>query len=84
MTSSVKTKIGPGGRVVIPAEFRERLGLAVGDAVVLSIEDGEVRLMSFHERIKRMQAFVAARIDPELDSTVDDFIAERRTEAARE
>lgn len=84
MTTSIKTKIGAGGRVVIPAEFREQLGLAVGDAVVISIEEGEVRVASYRERIKRMQEFVAARIRPELDSTVDDFIAERRAEAARE
>jgi AbrB family looped-hinge helix DNA binding protein len=84
MTATVKTKIGPGGRVVIPAEFRERLGLSVGDAVVLSIEDGEVRLMSFRERIKRMQEFVAARIDPNGPSIVDELIRQRREEAARE
>jgi AbrB family looped-hinge helix DNA binding protein len=70
--------------VVIPAEFRERLGLSVGDAVVLSIEDGEVRLMSFRERIKRMQEFVAARIDPNGPSIVDELIRQRREEAARE
>jgi AbrB family looped-hinge helix DNA binding protein len=70
--------------VVIPAEFRERLGLAVGEAVVLSLEDGEVRLMSYRERIKRMQAFVAARIDPDGPSIVDELIRQRREEAARE
>lgn len=84
MTTSVKTKIGAGGRVVIPAEFREQLGLSVGDAVVLSIEDGEVRLMSFRERIKRMQEFVAARIDPNGPSIVDELIRQRREEATRE
>ena len=84
MANLVKTKIGAGGRVVIPAEFRQQLGFAIGDTVILSCEDGEVRVSSFHERIRRMQEFVAARIRPELDSTVDDFIAERREEASRE
>jgi AbrB family looped-hinge helix DNA binding protein len=52
VTPSVKTKIGAGGRAVIPAAFREQLGLAVGEAVLLSLEDGEVRVMSFQERIR--------------------------------
>jgi AbrB family looped-hinge helix DNA binding protein len=80
----VKTKIGAGGRVVIPARFREQLGLAVGEVVVLSLEDGEVRMMSFRVRIKRMQEFVAARIEPSGPSIVDEFLAERRAEEARE
>ena len=84
MTESVRTKIGPGGRVVIPAEFRKELGLAVGEAVVFKIEDGGVRLISYREQIRRVQEFVAARIDPDAPSTVDDFIAERRAEAARD
>ena len=84
MSTSVKSRIGAGGRIVIPAEFRDELGLAVGDFVVISCDEGELRLSSFRERIRLMQEFVAARIRPELDSTVDDFIAERRAEAARE
>ena len=84
MSISVKIRIGAGGRVVIPAAFRNALGLKEGDQVVISCEDGELRLSSFRESIRRMQEFVASRIRPELDSTVDDFIAERRAEAARE
>jgi AbrB family transcriptional regulator, stage V sporulation protein T len=84
MESSVKTRIGAGGRVVIPAEFRHALGLKEGDSIVISCEDGEIRLTTYRERVRQIQAFVKARIRPELDSSVDDFIAERRAEAARE
>ncbi len=84
MSTTVKTKIGAGGRVVIPAAFRDELGLKEGDQVVISCEDGEIRVTTFRERVRRMQEFVAARVKPELDSTVDDFIAERRAEATRE
>lgn len=84
MATSVKTRIGAGGRVVIPAEFREQLGLSVGDAVVISIKEGEVRVTSYRERIKRMQEFVAGRIDPSGPSIVDELIQQRREEAKRD
>jgi AbrB family looped-hinge helix DNA binding protein len=43
MNSRVKTKLGAGGRVVIPAEFRHALGLKEGDSVVISCEDARIR-----------------------------------------
>ncbi|MFN0145676.1 MAG: AbrB/MazE/SpoVT family DNA-binding domain-containing protein [Dehalococcoidia bacterium] len=84
MGSSVRTKIGAGGRVVIPAEFRAKLGLHEGDQVIISCDDGEIRLSTYRERVKRIQAFVAERIDPAGPSIVDELIRERRAEAARE
>ena len=84
MSATIRTRIGAGGRVVIPAEFRAALGLHEGDAVTMSCEDGEVRLMSFSERVRRMQEFVAARIDPAGPSIVDELIRDRREEAERE
>jgi AbrB family looped-hinge helix DNA binding protein len=46
-------KIAPGGRVVLPAEFRKTLGVSVGDSVVIELEDGELRLRSLDAAIKR-------------------------------
>jgi AbrB family looped-hinge helix DNA binding protein len=37
-------RIGPKGQVVIPKEFRDRLGIVPGDEVDFSFEDGEVRV----------------------------------------
>jgi len=48
---SVRTKVAEGGRVVIPAEFRKALGLAVGDEVILRLEDHELRLITFSSEI---------------------------------
>jgi len=76
-------RIAPGGRVVIPAEFRKALGLAVGDDVVIEIKDGELRLRSLREAVRRAQEIVRKHV-PEGVSLADELIAERRAEAARE
>ena len=41
--TETRTKLGEGGRVVIPAEYRRTLGVGPGDEVILALEDGAVR-----------------------------------------
>ena len=76
------TKLDRHGRVVIPAEHRRALGLEEGDAVVVSLNEGELRILSRTEAIKRAQDMV--RQYTKGRSLVDELIAERRAEAARE
>jgi AbrB family looped-hinge helix DNA binding protein len=78
-----KTQITEGGRIVIPAEYRKALGLQVGDEVMLTLDDGELRILAIEASIRRAQEIVS-RYVPEGRSIVDEFIAERRAEAARE
>ncbi len=80
---TTRVKVAEGGRVVIPAEYRKRLGLQVGDNVILQLDDGEIRLYTMREAIRRAQEMVR-RYVPEGVSLVDELIAERRAEAARE
>ena len=77
------TKVDRHGRVVIPAEYRRALGLREGDAVVIQLDDGALRILTRAEAIKRAQEIVAKYVSPER-SLVDELIAERRAEAARE
>ncbi|HEX5416369.1 MAG TPA: AbrB/MazE/SpoVT family DNA-binding domain-containing protein [Chloroflexota bacterium] len=79
----VRTKIAAGGRIVIPAEYRRALGLQEGDEVILSLEDGEVRVISPTMAIERAQQLVAHYVR-EGRSLSDELIAERRAEATRE
>jgi antitoxin PrlF len=37
------SRVGPKGQVVIPKAMRERLGIAPGDEVDFTLEDGAVR-----------------------------------------
>lgn len=78
------TKIGLNGRVVIPAAFRQAVGLAIGDEVVLRVENGTIILASRSQQIQRAQALVRRHI-PVAKGTLlsDELIAERRTEAKR-
>lgn len=76
------THVGEGGRIVLPAEYRKKLGLSKGDKVILVLEDGEVRIITHQEAIRRAQAMVR-RYFPEGRSLTDELIAERREEARR-
>jgi len=77
-------KVSDGGRVVIPADLREKHGIGVGDTVMW-IEDGEqLVLTSVRASIRRAQALVAKHNKRPGISMVDELIRERREEAARE
>ena len=78
-----KLKIGPGGRVVIPAEIREALGVAEGDVLLSTCENGELRIMTAATAVSRARALVRKSI-PAGHSLVDELIAERRAENARD
>jgi AbrB family looped-hinge helix DNA binding protein len=53
-----KVMIGQGGRVVIPANLRERLNMRVGDELNIRVEDNELRLSSLRSSIAKAQAVV--------------------------
>jgi len=77
----MKTKLREGGRLVIPAEYRKALGLKPGDEVLLSLEDGEIRVVSTRQAIARAQSLVRRYI-PKGRSLSEELIKERREEAA--
>lgn len=81
--TSIKTKIGEGGRVVVPAKYRKALDLKPGDDVILVLGDGEVRITTVKQAIRRAQQIVR-RYVPEDRDLVSELIKERREEAARE
>lgn len=81
--AAIKTRLGKGGRVVIPAEYRKKLGIEPGDEIIVSFKDGEIKLTTIKEAVRRAQEIVR-RFVPEGVSLVDELIQERRREAARE
>jgi AbrB family looped-hinge helix DNA binding protein len=83
MAAETRTRINANGRVVIPASYREALGIKAGDEVILRMEDGELRITTMKRRIERAQRLVRKYVKPGV-SLVDELIAERREAAKRE
>jgi len=82
---AVTVKVDASGRLVIPKEMREELGLLHGGELRLSIEDGLLQGSTRLAALRRLQRHLAALAPAEGEtSAVDEFIAERRAEAARE
>lgn len=81
----IQMKMSEGGRVVIPAEIRQALGLKEGDTVLFELVEGEARITTRAARQRQAQALIARYCQArEGESIVDELIAERRAEAARE
>jgi AbrB family looped-hinge helix DNA binding protein len=80
--SNKEIQIGAQGRLVIPAALRKALNLKPGDRLVAR-QDGEALVLERREAIeKRLQD--RFRPIPGEVSLVDELIAERRAEAAKE
>jgi bifunctional DNA-binding transcriptional regulator/antitoxin component of YhaV-PrlF toxin-antitoxin module len=76
-------KIGPGGRVVIPAAMREALGVVEGDVLVGSLVGNQLRLVTMRSALDEARALVQQSV-PAGRSLARELIAERRREAERE
>lgn len=76
----------PDGRVTIPAQVRRAAGIEPGQTLVVYVEDGRVVIEERAHLLTRIQdeAIRAAAVAGHTGSAVDELIAERRAEAARE
>lgn len=76
--------VGDRGRVVLPSAVRAELGLKPGTRMLLSTEqDGSLRLRPYRSVADRNRGMLAG-LGPAGESMVDELLAERRREAARE
>ena len=83
MTNILHTRMSKEGRVLIPAELRHALGLQAEEPLQVYAVDGELRIVSRRQGIRRAQA-IAAKVRQPGASVVDEFLADKRTAAARE
>lgn len=82
--TAVTVKVGPNGRIVLPAEIRRKMGVAPGDIVVLEYrKNGTLQIVSRREAVRQAQALVRKFVgkDRRLSQELSD---ERRKEAARD
>jgi len=80
---SSSARVNENGRILIPVAIREQMGVKAGDSLILTLEDGVLRVESYRAIIRKIQEdFKPFRKSGVLAS--DELIAERREEARRE
>ena len=77
-------KLIKGGKIVIPAELRREFGFKDGDTLVFEREGGRLVLKTYAQVVREVQAEFKAMVPAGNRSMVDELLAERRAEAARE
>ena len=81
--TAVTGKVVEGGRIIVPAAFRQSLGLEKGDTVFMELHGDELRIRSARSALRRVQAKLRA-LAPNEGGVSDELIAERRAEAESE
>jgi bifunctional DNA-binding transcriptional regulator/antitoxin component of YhaV-PrlF toxin-antitoxin module len=80
MGKAFDVRVAKNGRLFLPKTVRDALGMAGSGTVVFSVEGDQVRLTSIRDSIGKARALYRQHVAADL--TVDDFLAERRTENA--
>ena len=81
--SETLVKVNENGQIVIPLQFREALGINLGDEVLLRMENEELHITTQKQQILRAQWLIRGYADPNR-SLSDELIAERRESAKGE
>jgi AbrB family looped-hinge helix DNA binding protein len=74
-----RTKLASNGRVVIPIEVREALGLTAGEEFEVLVEKSEIRLIPRSSIVEYVMDHLQSSVGDR--SLVDELIDERRREA---
>ncbi len=83
---AIRTKLGKGGRVIIPTAFRQNLHLKTGDDIILHMEDNLIYLTTEEQALQKLQKKVKNYIkatDRNI-SLVNELVTMRRNEAKYE
>jgi AbrB family looped-hinge helix DNA binding protein len=81
--SFTRVRVDAAGRIVIPADIRQHLGIEPGQELILHEESQGIRLQTFRQAVKAAQAAFAPYRKPGV-GVVDELIREREDEARRE
>ena len=82
--TAVTTKISESGRMTIPANIRAAVGLERGGDVIVEVVDNELHVRTVAQSMERARATARRIVAGKPGSAVDDFLADRRREGARE
>lgn len=82
-SKTARVKLGQGGRIVLPAEFRHALGMEEGDTLFIHLREDGIEIQTPDANFNRIEA-IARQYIPEGVSLVDQLLALRREEAEQE
>ncbi len=81
--SSQLVEMSEDGVLIIPVQFRRKLRINAGDAVVVELADGGLKIHSVQTDVRMAQSIVN-EFSPEKTSLVDEFLAERKIASDRD
>lgn len=74
-------RVSGAGKLNLPAQYRKALGLEQGGAVRIGLVDGEIRIRSVDTVMEQLGAKVRRVLEGD---SVEQFLADKRADAARE
>jgi AbrB family looped-hinge helix DNA binding protein len=78
-----QSKVDKSGRISLPAEIRESLGVMAGDTVLVKQEGTSVEILTPMQAMRQAQEYFQKLVPPGV-SLADEIIQEHRDEVARE
>ena len=81
---SMDVKVSANGRICIPTDVRQQLGLRDGDTLSLEVTDEGILLRTRQQRVMAVQEWYAELAKGKPPYAADDLIRDRRDEASRE
>lgn len=79
----VRTKIGSGGRIIIPSIIREKLHMSIGDEVILQVKEEELYITTAEHALQKIREKVK-KYTKGKPSLVNELFAMRRIETSHE
>jgi AbrB family looped-hinge helix DNA binding protein len=79
MSGTNQSVMGDRGRIVVPADIRERMHLEKGTPLIFHETDDGLMILTREQAIRRLRAQL-----PKGASVVDELLAEHREDARRE
>ena len=76
---AVRARIASNGRISIPIELRRAIGVERGGDVLMEVDHGELRLVPFVEKVRKIQEEFREIAGEQIDKiSSDDFLQWRK------
>ena len=74
----ITTSLDQHGRMLIPAQIREKFNIEPGDKVVLEMNDDALKILNVNHIVDEMHSIFTKNQNVKKDSTVEEFIEDKR------